>query len=237
MSYITIGKAYENKFNSFLEESVGVRLSDKQFKTFRDFYIFLVENDRCQNLTCLLTENEVYYKHFFDSLTILASGVIKPGCVIADIGSGGGFPGVPLKIFEKDIKLTLDDQDIKKTTYQNLLINYLKLQDIRIVKASLKKFAENYKEVYDVIVIRAVFKIKDIIKDCMELLKDGGYLIIQKGKECQAELLEAHEEMKQYNAELYNIDFFSLPLGYGERNNAIIRKSDSLAKLLKEIQK
>ena len=174
------------------------------------------------NLTAIKDDQGIAIKHFLDSLTPLK--FIKPGSAMLDIGSGAGFPGIPLKIVEPSLKITLIDSVNKKVTFMKHIISELGLTDIEAVHSRAEELAKTKKGNYDVVISRALTNLSDFIKLGEPLLKADGVLIAMKGSKADEEVKEAVKIMGKRKMQVRAIERLSLPMGAGERGLVIIEK-------------
>ena len=171
--------------------------SDEQLMMLIRFYEMLVEKNKVMNLTAITDFEEVAIKHFADSLTI--GRAVKPGSQrIIDVGTGAGFPGIPLKIVYPGIKLTLLDSLNKRLVFLNEVIEELGLKDIETVHARAEEAAvkPSYREQYDIVVSRAVANLSTLVEYCLPFASVGGCFISYKGEKAAAELSEAGKAIK-----------------------------------------
>ena len=194
-----------------LAEKNGIFLNEEQLKKFEKYMELLSKWNRVYNLTSIRKKEEIITKHFLDSLTLVKvferTGISVEGKKIADLGSGGGFPGVPIKIYYGDkIDMSLIEAVQKKCIFLEMLGRELEL-DYKV----LCDRAENIDQKFDVVLSRATGDVFDVLKWGKDLLKEGGYLIIMKGKKVE-------EELKPYTL---SMKFVGLP----ERKFVIIQKS------------
>ena len=194
-----------------LAEKNGIYLNEEQLKKFEKYLELLSKWNRVYNLTSIRKKEEIITKHFLDSLTLVKiferTGISIEGKKIADLGSGGGFPGVPIKIYYGNkIDMYLIEAVQKKCIFLEMLRRELEL-DYKV----LCDRAENIDQKFDVVLSRATGDTFDVLKWGKDLLKEGGYLIIMKGKKVE-------EELKPYTL---SMKFVGLP----ERKFVIIQKS------------
>lgn len=150
-----------------------------------DFFVFknlLVEWNEKINLTAITEEKEIIIKHFLDSLSCLKSGLSFSGKKILDLGTGGGFPGVPLKIYDPSIEVTLLDSLNKRINYLKLVGETLDFKDVIYLHSRAEDGAANpeYRQQYDIVVSRAVANMSTLSEYCIPYVKVGGYFIAQK---------------------------------------------------------
>lgn len=185
----------------------------------------LIETNQKFNLTRITDPEEIDLKHFEDSLTVLP--YIKEGSKVLDIGSGPGFPGLPLRI-KKDFDLTLIDSVNKKVGFMNEVIEALELDHTRAVHVRAEDFAKDHREDFDLVVSRAVANLSTLAELSLPFLKVGGIFIAMKGPKAEEELDQAQNALKILGGELVKID--KLDLDGNERNNIIIKKVRQCAK-------
>ena len=164
---------------------------------FEKYMNLLLEWNEKINLTAITQPEEVKIKHFEDSLTCLKSGYIKDGDKVVDVGTGAGFPGLPIKIENNNVKLTLMDSLNKRINFLKEVSSQLNL-DAECIHIRAEEAGKNklYREKYDVAVSRAVAKLSVLAEYCLPLVKKGGYMLAMKGKDIDAELEEAKPLIK-----------------------------------------
>ena len=181
----------------FLIAENDIICSDEQLMMLIRFYEMLVEKNKVMNLTAITDFEEVAIKHFADSLTI--GRAIKPESQkIIDVGTGAGFPGIPLKIVYPGIRLTLLDSLNKRLVFLNEVIDELGLKDVETVHARAEEAASkpDYREQYDIVVSRAVANLSTLVEYCLPFASVGGCFISYKGEKAAAELSEAGKAIK-----------------------------------------
>ena len=163
----------------FIEElkKINIELSKEQLEKLDKFYNLLVEWNKKINLTRIISEEEVYLKHFYDSLTITKVVDLNKVDTLCDVGTGAGFPGIVLKIVYPNLKITLIDSLLKRVKYLNEIIKDLELENIEAIHTR----GEDHKEKYDVVTARAVANIEKLLTYTMHLVNDDGIFIAMKG--------------------------------------------------------
>lgn len=201
----------------------GIILTDEKQKKLQLFCEFLTEYNTKINLTSITDKKEVWIKHFLDSL--LGSAYFENGASVLEIGSGGGFPSIPLKIVREDLKFTLCDSTGKKCEYLKEAVKYLKLDNLEVVCARAEDLGKNpvYREKFDIVTARAVARMNTLSEYCLPLVKVGGKFIALKG-EAKEELEEAAGAIDILGGKVAVTDRKELPFGYGERNVIVIEK-------------
>ena len=171
-------------FIKILDEAAGkagFNLTPQQLEQFDTYYRMLVETNKVMNLTALTEPQDVAVKHFVDSL--MAYDTYFPGKVLADVGTGAGFPGIPLKIFCPSLKVVLIDSLAKRLNFLQNVIEALQLQDIECVHLRAEDAGKNaaHREKYDIVTARAVARLSVLAEYCLPLVKTGGMFIAFKG--------------------------------------------------------
>jgi len=184
-----------NKYN--------IEISDVQINQFQTYFNFLVQENQKFNLTAITEENEVIYKHFLDSC--LAAKNIKNYSAVVDVGSGAGFPGIPLKILRPDLKITLLDSLQKRVNFLNQLIGLLGLKDIVAVHSRAEDFANINREKFDYATSRAVAQINTLSEYLLPLVKLGGQVIMYKSQRVQEELEQGKNSISTLGGKLRDI--------------------------------
>ena len=185
----------------------------------------LIETNKKFNLTSIDDPKEIKIKHFEDSLTI--KNYINKGMKVLDIGSGAGFPGIPLRI-EKDFDLTLIDSVNKKVNFMNEVIEELGLDNTRAIHVRAEDFAKDHREEFDLVISRAVANLSTLLEYGLPFLKVGGIFIAMKGPKAEEEIEEAQNALKILGGELINID--TIDLHGNTRKNILIKKVRSTKK-------
>lgn len=187
------------------------------YDVYRDY---LLEVNSHINLTTITDPSDIRVKHFDDSLSII--DYINEGSKVLDIGSGAGFPGIPLRI-EKNFDLTLIDSVNKKVKFMNEVIEKLELKNTMAIHTRAEDFAKNERETYDLVISRAVANMSTLSELCIPFLKVGGLFIAMKGPKADEELEEAENALKVLGGEIIKLDRFDLD--GNERVNIIVRKT------------
>lgn len=201
----------------------GIVLNDLQVKQFMLYYHLLVECNKMFNLTAITEPVDVFVKHFVDS--VLPLRVIKEGVSVIDVGTGAGFPLIPLKIMRPDIDVTLVDSLSKRVNFLNVVVSELELTDVKCIHSRAEDLANNikYREKFDVCVARAVAKLNTLVELTLPFVKINGILLAYKS-DATLELVSAKHALAVLGGELEEIMNFELPLGMGNRNIVIINK-------------
>lgn len=210
----------------FKEElnKLNILCSNTQLELLERYYKILIEENKKYNLTSITKVEEVYYKHFYDSLTLSNSIDLKQNYNICDVGSGAGFPGIVLKIFFPHLNITLVDSTKKRTDFLNLLIKELKLKNIKVITDRIENL--NKLESFDIITARAVAPLNVLLELTSKLIKINGYFIALKGKNGKEELKESLTAIKKLNLKVIDSKKILLPKNLGERTIIKIQKQE-----------
>ena len=204
-------------------------LNETQKKQFDRYYEFLIDYNEKVNLTAITDKKDVFVKHFYDSC--LAKDLIKKNAKLADIGTGAGFPAVPLKIIRPDINLTLVDSLNKRINFldelaQNLNINYT------TIHARAEEFGKGeHREKFDVVVARAVASLNSLVEYLLPVAKIGGKIIAYKGANYKEEIIQAKKAIQLLGGKLDEVIEFNLPNNSGKRALIVINKISQTPKL------
>lgn len=202
-------------------KELNIELTFEQQELFRKYYEFLIQENKKYNLTAITDEEEVYYKHFYDSLTLIKTNLIKEGVSLCDIGSGAGFPGIPLKIIYPNLKLTIVESQTKKTEFLKKLVIFLELDNVEIINKRAEEYAHT--KYFDIVTARAVADLSILNELCLPLVKKGGYFIAMKGN-YEEELKRTLNGINILGGKLIEVLSFELPKEMGKRNLIIIKK-------------
>ena len=201
------------------EDVVGKEKAEK----FDAFRALLLEYNEKYNLTAILEERDIFYKHFVDSL--LGESLFKNNARVAEVGSGAGFPSIPLKLLRDDLRLDLFESVGKKCDFLSVVVDKLNLQGVRIYNMRAEDAARDakFREKYDHATARAVARMNTLCEYCMPFVKVGGSFIAYKSSE-KEELYEAKNACKILGGKLTDIYTASLPFEYGNRTVAVVEK-------------
>lgn len=215
----------EKEFLSLLEKN-GLSLNEKQLQQFKKYFELLTFWNKKFNLTAITEEKEVYEKHFFDSLTICFNRKLTNE-TICDIGSGAGFPSIPLKIVFPNLKITAIDSTEKKVNFINMVCKELGLKDIVAICARAENFAKENIEKFDIVTARAVAQLNILMELAAKMIKINGLLIAYKGANAKTEILQSENASKTLFLSLVENQNVILPITNAKRYNIIYRKVKS----------
>lgn len=207
-------------------KALEVKLSELQEKQFTDFYEYLVEKNKVMNLTGITEFQEVLVKHFLDSLACVKAVSMENVKTVIDIGTGAGFPGVPLKIAFPHLEACLLDSLKKRVGFLEETFGLLKLEDIKAIHGRAEEFAKNkdYREKYDLCVSRAVSNLATLSEYCLPYVKVGGLFISYKSGKVREEAQQAEKAIHILGGKVKDILYFQLPDSEIDRSLVIIEK-------------
>ncbi len=215
----------KDQFRDSLKEK-GIELSEQQMNQFDTYYRVLVEWNEKMNLTAITDEQEVYLKHFYDSITAAFYVNFDQPLNVCDVGAGAGFPSLPLKIVYPSLKVTIVDSLNKRITFLNHLANQLGLENVEFIHDRAETFGKNkrYRETFDVVTARAGARMSVLSELCLPLVKVGGDMIALKAAQFKEEETDARKAVQLLGGQWEKVHTFYLPEEESERNIAIINK-------------
>ncbi len=210
----------------FIEElhKLGINVTNKELDMLEIYLNFLKEYNSHTNITRIVEENEVYLKHFYDSLTITKAIDLDEIDTLLDVGSGAGFPGMVLKIFYPHLQVTLLDSNNKKTKFLTELKSKLNL-DVEVINERVEDYAKNNLNKFTLVTSRAVANLRVLSEISLPLVKKEGYFIPLKGS-IDPELVEAKKTISLMNSKIEDIISFNLYKESGIRNIIRIKKEE-----------
>lgn len=191
--------------------SIGIELTDSQLNAFETYYDMLIDRNKVMNLTAITEFDEVMDKHFLDSVYLFRSIKLEADYKLIDIGTGAGFPGIPLKIVFPELKITLLDSLNKRVGFLNDVIEELNLNDIEAIHGRAEDIARNkaYRTSYDIAVSRAVANLSTLSEYCLPFVKIGGKFVSYKSGDCADEVDNAKAAIHLLGGKINKIDEFS----------------------------
>jgi len=205
---------------------LGLEMDQKNINDFTLYKELLKEWNEKINITTITDDFEIDIKHFIDSITPLTTGLFKDNIKVIDIGTGGGFPGLPLKIMKRDLDVLLVDSTMKKINFLNDVINKIGLEKIQAIHGRAEEMGRDplYREKFDVAISRAVAQLNTLCEYCLPFVKVGGYFISMKGSDIDEELKEASNSIKVLGGKLKEVKLIKLPLSDINHSLIIIEK-------------
>ncbi|SHK00671.1 16S rRNA (guanine(527)-N(7))-methyltransferase RsmG [Paramaledivibacter caminithermalis] len=210
-------------------KEIDIDIDDRMIEKFTIYKDLLIEWNKKINLTGITEDNEIMIKHFLDSLTCFMTGIIKHGSKIIDVGTGAGFPGIPLKIYYEDLNITLLDSLNKRIKYLESVCDSTNLKNVELLHGRAEDYGkkEEYREKYDVAVARAVADLSILSEYCLPFVKVNGYFIAQKGPKAYEEVLKSEKAVSILGGEI--VDTFDVKLPFTEIKHSLV--------LIKKIKK
>ena len=211
----------------FKEElkKLKIELNDIQLQQLHKYFELLVKYNKVMNLTGITEENEVYLKHFYDSVTLARVIDLNSVSSLCDIGTGAGFPGMVLKIIYPNLDVTLVDSLNKRIEFLKVVIKELGLTKIEAIHARAEEYAINNREKYDIVTARAVASLNVLLEYSIPLVKVNGYFIAMKGKMEE----DASNALKSLSSKVELIDNFLLPIENSNRTLVKVKKEAKTA--------
>ena len=207
-----------------LSKKIDISLTETQIKKFFEYMQLLLEWNEKINLTAITEVDDIILKHFIDSLTVIKC--IKENDKIIDVGTGAGFPGIPVGIINLDADITLLDSLNKRINFLNEVCNKLELKNIKTIHGRAEDFGQNKetREKFDIAISRAVANMTTLVEYLLPFVKVGGYAICMKGPEIDEELSKSKFAIKELGGQVEKVGNFVLPNADIERNIVIIKK-------------
>jgi len=206
-------------------QKLGIHLGKHELVLFKEYYRELVFWNKKMSLVSIKSPLDVPVKHFIDSLTVVPMiGDEKRS--LLDIGSGAGFPGIPIKVIRNSLAVTLLDASRKKTSFLKNIVRILNLEDTQVINGRVELFAQEsaHSTGFDVVISRASFKLPLLIKKCSRLVSEQGILIAMKGKEIDQELKEAINLSEKAGLRFLTCQDITLPLSGDSRKIVLFER-------------
>ncbi|MNH88905.1 Ribosomal RNA small subunit methyltransferase G [compost metagenome] len=205
----------------------SISLNEIQLKQFETYYNELVEWNEKINLTAITERDQVYMKHFYDSLSISFQTSLSSIVSLADIGSGAGFPSIPLKIVFPHLQITIVDSLNKRITFLKQLLEKLGIDDVKCIHGRAEDIARifAYRDSFDLVTARAVARLSVLNEFCLPFVKNGGTFIAMKGSEVETELEEAAYSLNELRGKIIRVDRMELPVDQSVRHFVHITKT------------
>lgn len=203
-------KEFKEEFEKYLSK-IEVMLNEKQYNQFYKYMNLLIEWNEKINLTAIIEPKEIILKHFVDSLTI--AKYIKQNQKMIDVGTGAGFPGIPLKIYCEELNVTLADSLNKRIVFLNEVIKELGLEKIETIHGRAEELGQNikYREKYDIAASRAVANLSTLSEYLLPFIKKSGYCICMKSANIEEEINNAKSAINILGGSIEKVEKFNLP--------------------------
>ncbi|MGN0171042.1 MAG: 16S rRNA (guanine(527)-N(7))-methyltransferase RsmG [Lachnospiraceae bacterium] len=204
---------YDMELLRTLAAKIPVELSDRMFDQFFTYYMLLIEKNKVMNLTAITQMDEVIRKHFIDSIMLSKAVDMDSIETVADMGTGAGFPGIPLKIVYPHLKITLMDSLAKRLRFLDEVIDALNLQDVETLHGRAEDIGQSpdYREKYDLCVSRAVANLSTLSEYCLPLVRTGGSFVSYKSGDVCQEVEIARKGISLLGGKDPDVIYFSLP--------------------------
>ncbi|WP_409343671.1 16S rRNA (guanine(527)-N(7))-methyltransferase RsmG [Paenibacillus sp. MBLB4367] len=205
----------------------GITLTEQQFVQFEQYFRELVLWNEKMNLTGITEREQVYVKHFYDSLSLAFFVDLTKAETLADIGTGAGFPSIPLKIAFPHLRVTLVDSLNKRIQFLSHVCDTLGLTDVACVHGRAEDLArkEEYRDQFDVVTARAVARLAALNELCLPFVRKDGVFVSMKGSDPQEEVREAGLSLRELRGKLVQVHQFELPIEQAQRHLIVIRKT------------
>ncbi|NBI29191.1 16S rRNA (guanine(527)-N(7))-methyltransferase RsmG [Chengkuizengella marina] len=216
---------------SLLLKKYNMSISTEQWDLFEKYYLMLVDWNERMNLTAITDREQVFIKHFYDSISIAFYVPISQINTLADIGSGAGFPSIPLKIMFPNLKISIIDSLKKRIHFLNHLTEELHMVDVDCIHGRAEELGrkQNLRDHFDLVTARAVAKLNVLNEYCLPFVKEGGHFIAMKGPNTSDEVNEASNSLIQLKGSLLKVVNFQLP-DHSDRNFIFIHKTGKTPK-------
>jgi len=210
-------------------KELNIEITANQLNQLEQYYELLVSENKKYNLTAITEKEQVYLKHFYDSLTITKI-INLDNQSICDIGTGAGFPGIVLKIIFPNLKVTLIESNGKKCNFLNIVKNKLNLNDLEIINDRAEIYSINNREIFDIVTSRAVAPLKHLLEYSIPTVKvNGNYIAMKSNIEQETQNIENY--YKKLNIEEVNRIIFNLPIENSLRTLVLYKKNSKTNKI------
>lgn len=209
-------------------DSYNIKLNDIQINQFESYLTFLIQENEKFNLTAITQPKEIIIKHFIDS--VLPYKDIPLNSKVIDVGTGAGFPGIPLKILRNDLHLTLLDSLQKRINFLNNLLEKLSIKDVKTIHSRAEDYVSSNREIFDIALSRAVASIPTLAEYLIPYVKINGLVMMYKGSKVNEEIALGQKAINELGGKIINVQNFYLSEVDSERNIVFIKKIHSTNK-------
>jgi len=215
-----------------LLKKIDINYNEETIRSFKKYKDLIIEWNKKINITSIDSEEEIYLKHFIDSIIIKKYVIIKKGSKTIDIGTGGGFPGIPLKLIDNDMRITLLDSLNKRIKFLNEVVKELNLEEVDCIHARAEDLGQdkNYREKYDYGFSRAVASLNVLLEYSLPFIKKNGLFIAFKGSNFKDEIQESKNALNILGGEIIDIKEYSLPETDISRSMIVVKKIKDIPK-------
>lgn len=207
-------------------DAMGIHLPEGAGEGMRSFWRLVLETNKHTNLTRITDDRDAVFKHFIDSLTVLQTGLVAPDSRVVDVGTGAGFPGIPLKIARPNLRLTLIDSTLKRVRFLQEVVKAMGWRDVEAVHGRAERLGRDkpWTGRFDVAVARAVARLDRLGPLCLPFVRPGGYFIAMKGPDMDEELRQGEAALKNAGGRVVDVVELQLPEGMGRRTLVVVAK-------------
>ena len=210
------------------------KLNEKQINQFNQYFTSLIETNKKVNLTRITEKDDVYLKHFFDSITPLFTfgEIFTKSQTLCDVGAGAGFPSIPLKIMVPELRVTIVDSLCKRLNFLQELVTQLDLKNVALVHGRAEDVGQNkqYREQFDIVTARAVANMAVLSEYCLPLVKKNGNFIALKGPKAEDELNSSQKALKTLGGKTTAVKELQLPHSSEDRTLILVKKVQATPK-------
>lgn len=205
---------------------LGIDYNERIIQQFQKYFLLLIERNKTVNLTAITETKDILVQHFLDSLSVLAIDVLKPDIKVIDIGSGAGFPGIPLKIINPELQVVLVDSTKKRVAFMEEVIDLLQLKDITAIHGRAEDLSHDtgYRESFQIVISRAVAELRVLCELCLPFVKMGGLFLSYKGPKAHEELEMSKNALSILGGQVEGIRNVKVPYSYKTHNIIVIGK-------------